>query len=57
MNQNQITELRKIAGEDRIHTSSADLMCYSYDSSLDSQLNNYMPDAVFSPRSPRISWR
>jgi len=51
MNQNQITELRKIAGEDRIHTSSADLMCYSYDSSLDSQLNNYMPDAVFSPRS------
>ncbi|WP_371378349.1 FAD-binding oxidoreductase [Sporomusa aerivorans] len=46
-----IDELVKIAGKDSICTEQAELMCYAYDSSLDSQLNKYMPDAVFTPRS------
>ncbi|MDF2569135.1 MAG: putative FAD-linked oxidoreductase, partial [Sporomusa sp.] len=50
MNKSQIDQLIKIAGQDRICTNQADLMCYAYDSSLDSQLNKYMPDAVFTPR-------
>ncbi len=46
-----IDELVKIAGKESICTNQADLMCYAYDSSLDSQLNKYLPDAVFTPRS------
>lgn len=50
MDNNQINELRKIAGQGKFCTEQADLMCYAYDSSLDSQLNKYMPDAVFIPK-------
>jgi glycolate oxidase len=46
-----IDELVKIAGKESICTNQAELMCYAYDSSLDSQLNKYLPDAVFTPRS------
>jgi hypothetical protein len=44
MLQSQLAELIAIAGSDRIQTTPTALACYAYDSSLDSQLNNYMPD-------------
>jgi glycolate oxidase len=51
LNKNHIEQLVKIAGQDRICTEQADLMCYAYDSSLDSQLHKYMPAAVFTPKN------
>ncbi|MBP2636397.1 MAG: putative FAD-linked oxidoreductase [Firmicutes bacterium] len=51
MNKHDIEQLITIAGQDKICSDQAELMCYAYDSSLDSQLNKYMPDAVFTPRS------
>lgn len=50
-----IDELVRIAGKDSICTDKAELMCYAYDSSLDSQLNKYMPDAVFTPNIRTVS--
>ncbi len=51
MNKSHIDQIVKIAGQDRVCTNQADLMCYAYDSSLDSQLNKYLPDAVFTPKA------
>lgn len=50
MNSAQLEKLRKIAGNDRIHTEKSALLCYAYDSSLESQIRRYMPEAVFVPQ-------
>ncbi|EGO62430.1 FAD-binding oxidoreductase [Acetonema longum] len=51
MNSTQLGKLRKIAGHDRIHTEESALLCYAYDSSLESQIRSYMPEAVFVPQA------
>lgn len=43
--------LQSIAGERQIHSSKAERLCYAYDSSLDAQLHQYLPDAVFTPEN------
>ncbi len=50
LNKSHINELVKLAGSGGIYTTEADRMCYAYDSSLDSQLHKYLPDAVFKPK-------
>ena len=49
MNENQLQKLIAIAGETAILTAKSDLLCYAYDSSLESQLGDYLPSAVFVP--------
>lgn len=49
MEREQIQRLQSIAGEQRIHFSTAERLCYAYDSSLDAQLHQYLPDVVFTP--------
>lgn len=49
MDQRLIKQLVDLAGEKLILTTKTDLLCYAYDSSLESQLNQYLPSAVFAP--------
>ncbi|MDF2501068.1 MAG: putative FAD-linked oxidoreductase [Anaerosporomusa subterranea] len=49
MDKSQLQQLVAIAGEKSILTAKSDILCYSYDSSLESQLQQYLPSAVFIP--------
>jgi len=43
--------LERILSPSAVLSSAEDMLCYSYDSSFDSQLNRYLPDAVVLPSS------
>lgn len=45
-----ISRIRKIVGEERCFSKEVDLICYAYDSSLESQLNRWVPDLVVQPQ-------
>lgn len=44
-----LSRIRAIVGNDRCFTAEADRLCYAYDSSLESQLNKWVPDLVVQP--------
>lgn len=51
MNISQLQQLIAIAGNHAILSAKSDLLSYSYDSSLESQINQYLPSAVFIPEN------
>jgi len=46
-----IAQIRKIVGEERCFEGEVERLCYAYDSSLESQLNRWMPDLVVQPQN------
>ncbi|MCL4533741.1 MAG: FAD-binding oxidoreductase [Bacteroidetes bacterium] len=43
--------LQQAVGDAKVRHAHADLLCYSYDSSLESQMHQWLPQAVVIPRS------
>ena len=46
-----VNELERILGETKVFGETADLECYSYDSSFESHIHPHLPDAVVIPRA------
>ncbi len=46
-----VKELQATVGESKVRYAHPDLLCYSYDSSLMSQMHQWLPQAVVIPRS------
>jgi glycolate oxidase len=47
-----VRELNQLLGPAKVRHLETDLLCYSYDSSLESQMHNWVPQAVVIARSP-----
>ena len=46
-----VNELKRILGDTKVFGETADLQCYSYDSSFESHIHPHLPDAVVIPRA------
>ncbi len=45
-----VKDLQAVVGTEKVRHATADLLCYSYDSSLESQMHQRLPQAVVIPR-------
>ncbi|GFN21851.1 FAD-binding oxidoreductase [Thermanaeromonas sp. C210] len=45
-----LSRLKEIVGRERCFEGEVDRLCYAYDSSLESQLNRWLPDVVVQPQ-------